>query len=574
MNKTTTHSQTILLRFIVPSPFNPRKHFDEVKLAELAASIKEKGVLEPILVRPTTLTPLPGAEYDQGALDQQYYEIVAGERRFRAAKAAEQTEIPAIVSDFSDSEAAEIAIIENAQRADLTPVEEARGFQMLVEQFGHTVEDAALKMGLSAKTVAQRIRLLNLPEKALEALDEGDLPLGSAVHLSRLADEKLRAEAVEIVLKGSWETDGKPLTPNKTLNLIRNRFMTELSAAVFPTADETLLPSAGACTKCPHRSGAQADLFEGVGKKDLCLNTTCFAEKKKAFAERQLAEARAKNLIVLDAKSAKSIFPYGSHVAHNAAYVDANETYYTDQSKPGGKPKTFKSLVGKAIEPVIAVDPVGGVHTLYPKDAVKTVLKGKGIEAKDLDPASSGNGKSAEQKQQELKERADKTAFIEALQLIRVSAKSYCPKFTTPGQRTIWRAIINGYLRQIWDDHMKVLAKALEIELGHGHVSNANQHIRNWLATASDEDAYVAGLLISVIRLESSYYGSDPERKKPMLLALEELGIDLKALRAQHLAQLKQKANGKSSAKKPAAKKTVKPTKAKGGKRESAATAK
>lgn len=557
-----TFQQALSLSSIVPSPYNPRKHFEEAMLAELAASIKQKGVLEPILVRSVTNETFTG------------YEIAAGERRFRAARLAGLQEIPAIIRELSDGEAAEIAIIENAQRADLTPVEEARGFQMLVEQFGYTVEDAAHKMGLSPKTVAQRIRLLCLSEKALAALDVGSLPLGSAVHLSRLADEKLRAQATEMVLKGSWETEGKPLTPSKTLNLIRHKFMTELSAAGFPTADETLVADAGACTKCPHRSSVQTDLFDEVGKKDLCLNTACFAEKKAAYRDRVLAEAQQQGLKVLDAKEAKQVWRYGSGtVTHDASYVEAKEKFMGDNNT---KKRSYERILGKKVEPVIAVDEYNVVHKLYPKTEVKNALNDLGFDDKTVKPWLGLNNqrtqRSEDEKRRKMEDKAKSQGFLELLQLVRATAKVFCPKFTTDGQRIIWRAIINGYLGQIWDDQMKLLAKVLEFEIQKGHVSGANAAVRKWLASASDEDTYVAGLLISIIRLEASYSG-EPERKKPMLLALDELGFDLKALRAEHLAKLKEKEKGKAkgSAKKSAAKANSKSGKAaksaKGGKR-------
>lgn len=534
--------EMISVTAIVPSPYNPRKYFDDAKLAELAASIKEKGVLEPILARPTELTNTP------------YHEIVAGERRFRAAKAAGLKEIPAIIRDLTDGEAAEIAIIENAQRADLTPVEEARGFKTLIDQFGYTAEDAALKMGLSAKTVAQRIRLLVLPEEALTALDNGSLPLGSAVHLSRLGDERLRQEATEMVLKGNWQTDNKALSPRETLRLIRSRFVTDMFNAGFPLTDETLVPSAGACTVCPHRSSAQPDLFEIAGKNDLCLNTACFAAKKKAHGDRLIQQAKADNLTIIKGKAAKQIFPYGSIVGHAAPYVEADEKYYLDGNK---KAKSYKDLVGKVVEPIIAVTPNGDVKTLYPKAEVKKALEAKGIKANDLGTSSgyTSSGKSKEEKEREIKERAEKEGILAALCLARVAAKPFVPKFSTPAQRAIFRALASGYLQGLWEDDMKLLVKALELEIDRQNTGRAVEAIRKWLGQAGDEEAYVGVLMMSLIRGGRAYDAAD---RKPALIAFDELGIDLKAIRAQHLSALKQKAAGK------AAKKAAKP---KGGKR-------
>lgn len=145
------------------SSFQPRKRVDEAAIAELAASIAEKGVLQPLLVRPVA----------------DGYEIVAGERRFRAAQRAGLSSVPVVVREFDDRETLEVAIVENLQREDLTPVEEARAFKQLLD-FGLTQEGVADAVGKSRSAVANTLRLLQLPEKALEALDEGVITAGHA----------------------------------------------------------------------------------------------------------------------------------------------------------------------------------------------------------------------------------------------------------------------------------------------------------------------------------------------------------------------------------------------------------
>jgi ParB family chromosome partitioning protein len=145
------------------APGQPRKVFEPGAIAELAASIAEKGVLQPLLVRPA----------DVG------YEIVAGERRFRAAQEAGLSHVPVIVRELSDQEALEIAIVENLQREDLNPVEEARAFRQLLE-FGATQEDVARAVGKSRSAVANSLRLLSLSQRALAALEAGEISPGHA----------------------------------------------------------------------------------------------------------------------------------------------------------------------------------------------------------------------------------------------------------------------------------------------------------------------------------------------------------------------------------------------------------
>jgi ParB family chromosome partitioning protein len=172
---------------LAPSPYQPRRHFDETALDELAASVREKGVLQPLLVRPDAAKP-------------GHYEIIAGERRWRAAQRAQVHEVPVHVSDLSDAETLEVALIENLQRQDLSAVEEARGYQRMLEEFGHTQERIGEIVGKSRAHVANTLRLLNLPFSVLQMLEEGKITAGQARPLIGIA----RAEDIarEVVKKG------------------------------------------------------------------------------------------------------------------------------------------------------------------------------------------------------------------------------------------------------------------------------------------------------------------------------------------------------------------------------------
>ncbi len=155
----------VALASLKANPQNPRRHFAEEELAELAASIGEKGVVQPLVVRPT----------EGGA-----YEIVAGERRWRAAQKAQLHQVPAIVRQLSDREALELAIIENVQRSDLNAIEEARGYQQLIEAFDHTQEELAQIIGKSRSHLANMLRLLKLPDGVQDMIREGQLSAGHA----------------------------------------------------------------------------------------------------------------------------------------------------------------------------------------------------------------------------------------------------------------------------------------------------------------------------------------------------------------------------------------------------------
>ncbi len=162
-----TPDRTIPIERIVPNPDQPRRRFTETQLAELAESIRAKGVIQPLIVRAR-----PGHDGE--------YEIVAGERRWRAAQMAQLHELPVLVRDFDDTEVLEVAIIENIQRADLNPIEEAAGFRQLMDKFGHTQEKLAEALGKSRSHIANLLRLLNLPDEVRAMVEAGDLSAGHA----------------------------------------------------------------------------------------------------------------------------------------------------------------------------------------------------------------------------------------------------------------------------------------------------------------------------------------------------------------------------------------------------------
>lgn len=175
---------TLPIEALHANPGQPRRHFAPEAMEELVASIREKGIIQPLIVRPQPGTP-----------DQ--YEIVAGERRWRAAQAAQLHEVPVILRDYSDTEVLEVAIIENIQRADLSPIDEAAGYRQLMSRFGHTQEQIATVLGKSRSHVANLMRLLNLPEDVQEMVTQGALSAGHARTLvgnpeaSRLAQQMI-----------------------------------------------------------------------------------------------------------------------------------------------------------------------------------------------------------------------------------------------------------------------------------------------------------------------------------------------------------------------------------------------
>ncbi len=176
------HLKHVPVEFLKANPNNPRKIFKDEDLADLASSIKEKGLLQPIVVR-------PGAD---GAT----YEIVAGERRWRAAQLAGIHDVPVLIRNLSDGEALEVALIENIQRADLNPLEEARGYAQLMEEFDYTQQQLADSVGKSRSHIANTLRLLTLPDSVRAKIEEGALTAGHARALIATDDPQMLAEKI------------------------------------------------------------------------------------------------------------------------------------------------------------------------------------------------------------------------------------------------------------------------------------------------------------------------------------------------------------------------------------------
>ena len=181
------HLRQIPVERIRRGQYQPRREFDESALAELAASIRRQGVVQPVVVRPR---------------DNGDYELIAGERRWRAAQLAQQERIPAVIRELSDEDAAALAIIENIQRENLNPLEEAQGLRRLLDDFGFTHKEVAEAVGRSRSGVSNMLRLLELTEPVREMLAEGSIEMGHARALLPLGPEDQQALAKKIASRG------------------------------------------------------------------------------------------------------------------------------------------------------------------------------------------------------------------------------------------------------------------------------------------------------------------------------------------------------------------------------------
>ena len=202
---------------ITPSPFQPRRTFDEAKLEELAASIRHQGIIQPLVVRP------------QG----DGFELIAGERRWRAAMRAGLSRVPVVIRNASDHEALQLALVENLQREDLNPIEEASGYRRLQEEFHWSQEEMADKVGKSRPAIANSLRLLTLPTEVQQELTAGNLPAGQARALLGLHTEPLIISACrEVIAKG--------LSTRETEKMVRNLLIGRKRRRSLPLVDPDL----------------------------------------------------------------------------------------------------------------------------------------------------------------------------------------------------------------------------------------------------------------------------------------------------------------------------------------------
>ena len=235
-----TRIETLPLREIEPDPGQPRKTFDDETLAELSASIAEHGLLQPIAVRPK---PSGG------------YLIVAGERRWRASRMAGLTEVPVIVKDVTDEQAMELALVENLQREDLDPVEEAAGIRELMNHCDLTQEQAARKLGKSRSALANSLRLLSLPETVLELLKSGFITIGHAKVILGLPTPELQEEAAQMIADNQLNVRQAEALCKKLAKPAKEPVAAPLPSALPVEVEESLKQALGSEVRVAYHDG-------------------------------------------------------------------------------------------------------------------------------------------------------------------------------------------------------------------------------------------------------------------------------------------------------------------------------
>lgn len=427
----TDQFATLPVASIVPSTTNPRQHFDDAKLVELSMSIQASGVHQPILVR-----PLPGHRVH--STDRCVtHEIVAGERRWRASQLGQVTTIPALVRELTDTEVLEIQIVENLQRADLTELEEAEGYDRLMQATEASADEVGAKIGKSRSYVYARLKLLDLCTEARKALREGTIDASRALLIARIPDGKLQLKALaEASRKNHLD---EPISFRSFQAWLQTNVMLRLERAPFQITDAKLLPDAGSCKDCPKRTGAHPDLFADVDGADICTDPPCYDRKTKAHRDNLVAKAEAKGLQVIEGKEAKAICVQYSNQLKGYTPLDQRRAD-VDSSAP-----TLRKLLGKdAPNPVLIENPfTKELIEAVPTEEAEALLVVKGA----IQAATTRKAVNTEAEIERLRQSVQTETFKRTRKALWAATKAAIFGCPTPGDLFSCEDFLRGWLR-------------------------------------------------------------------------------------------------------------------------------
>lgn len=372
---------------IVASLSNPRKRFDEAYIRELADSIRNHGLIQPITVRPLSLDAL--FAFNRGRIEtdeRPTYEIVVGECRWRAAKLAGLAEIPAFWRELDDKQVLEIQVIENLQRRDVHPIEEAEGYQALIVKHGYNADQIATKIGKSRSYVYGRLKFAHLCRDARDAFYDGRLDASVALLVARIPGETLQKKATKEVICGY---DNQPLSFRAAKTHILHRYTLSLVQATFKPDDATLLPKAGSCTDCDKLSGNCRDLFNDIDDPNVCTDPDCFDAKREARRDQLIRNAEKRNIPVFLGDQGRL------QINGDIDYVSLD--CEVDDDAEG---RTYRQILGdKAPVTALIEFPYGkkDLAECAPLSALEGALRKAGWKPDEPEPVAPREGESKEQ---------------------------------------------------------------------------------------------------------------------------------------------------------------------------------
>jgi ParB/RepB/Spo0J family partition protein len=533
------NTQLIPIGKIKPSGTNPRTLFEDAKLKELAQDIKLHGIIQPLVVR-----DIDGR-----------YELVAGERRLRAAKLANLSEVPAVVRVLSELEADEIQLVENAQRVDLHYVEEATAFDRLRAEHGLSTDQIAAKTGKKPGYVTHILKLAGLSPAVKQAALERNSPLtiGYGSLIAKINDHKAQDRFLTAILKG--DHSNKPLRVKDAEKLLERDYQIHLSKATFNTNDAELYPGTGACGACPFNT---TNLDRTIYKdKEICTKPTCFKEKEKLRFDQLAAAAKNEGLVVIPSKKSKDVFDqfWGKQgedrVTRNSDFIGIDESRYISDY---GHTTLRTVLKGDAMPQLhIARGPSGKtVYLVNRKDADAALEKIRRLKSNQQSLRSPGKTTAQKKSEQNLKagkqaSRAAVLKIVDSVEKVEIDEKLRKPFL-------VLLSALRGY------EHEERLAAALKRReileaVGKGFDKRRAALNTFWTKHASKLSVKeILGLCVEGLLGPDHYQNYNGSFSESLKLAAGIYKINLAALKTSALKEI-QTAEREKAAKKKATKK-------------------
>jgi ParB/RepB/Spo0J family partition protein len=531
---------------ITPSPTNPRKTFDPARLDELTASIKASGVHQPVLLRPLPPDRLQDTAHQSPRPE---FELVAGERRWRASKAAGLETIPAMVRAMTDDEVLEIQVVENLQRDDLTALEEAQGYEVLMQHSGITAEQVAEKIGKSRTYVFNRLKLMDLGQDGREALRMGMLDASKALLLARIPDTTLQVKALQEILRPN-HPEGV-MSARMAGEWIRSRYMLKLEQAPFGMDDTSFVQ--GSCSGCLKRTGAAPDIFADVKGADVCTDPSCYDNKVQVHRTRVRDALEESGHTVIDEREAKEIMPYAMSALVGYARLDDNRDSPTDRSL---REELASVLDSGELKPVMVANPhkEGELIACIPEEEVTRWLTkaGRKEAVKAAKQASEvDQARNLEKHERELKEEFERAWRRKAVDLlpngIVCVGGGGSKELSDALMHRLAQEVIGEYLNEADCKHICEL-------MGLGEVA-PEQAVLDWVATCANGHggwSVAEVLTILLAKRDARYYLHTCEENQEnhcLLIALNDCGLKVDEIKAEVQAEMTEREAQKAAEK-------------------------
>lgn len=459
---------------VVQSQTNPRKSFAEGPMQELAQSIKIYGVKQPGLARP---------------IGKEKWEIVMGERRWRATTIAGRKTMPFMVQELDDQTTQELQLIENLQREDLDPLEEAQGYAELMRRHKYSVDDLVAVMGKKGKgrsSIFNALGLLKASKPVQEAMRAGKIDVYVANEIRKVPGEALQSKVLKQVLEGAERWVGNDrlktaLSVRATKDLIEANYQLELKTAPFDQkATYALAPGpAGPCAECPHRSGNARDTFPDIKNPDVCTHPECFGFKKAAAIELLKVAARERGQKVLT----ENEFRRGD-------FVNLDDSCYSVQG--AGCPKWRALVKGQEFTPAMVEMGDGEIIEALPKDQAKELAK---RNKHRFDSPSGGGGDAAYRKKQLAEQKKKKTYRAAA----GVASAEILAKLVLRNgdlDSSLWKLLAREAVHFVSIEQEDFVAKRRGLSES---INDSRGALRKWLKQNEDKPAECAQLVVELL---------------------------------------------------------------------------